>query len=134
MDKKRFAILLVDDYPQATRLLRNVLRSLGFVHIDDATNAPDALHMMREMPYDMVISDWNMEPMSGLDLLREMRSDPNCAHTLFVMITGDANADRFDAARKAGVVGFLAKPFSLEAVRKQITKIFDEFAAKRASG
>jgi two-component system, chemotaxis family, chemotaxis protein CheY len=130
MDKKRFTILLVDDYPQATRLLRNVLRGLGFLHIDEATNGPDALHMMREMPYDMVISDWNMEPMSGLDLLREMRTDPRFAETVFVMITGDPDADRFDAARKAGVVGFLAKPFSLDSVRKQISKIFDDLSAK----
>jgi two-component system chemotaxis response regulator CheY len=129
-NKKQFSILLVDDYREASRLLRNVLKSLGFSYIDDAPSGPEALHMMRKMPYNMVISDWNMEPMNGLDLFHEMRTDPQLADTIFIMITGMGDSNRVEAARRAGIAGFILKPFSLEVVRRQITTILSEHNVK----
>lgn len=123
MQKSKFSILLVDDYREASRLLRNVLRTLGFTYVDEASSAAEALQMMRKLPYQMVISDWNMEHMDGLQLFQEVRADERLASTIFLMITGQGDSARVDAARSAGVAGFILKPFSLNVVRNQITSI-----------
>jgi two-component system chemotaxis response regulator CheY len=113
-------ILMVDDEPDAVNLLRKVLRGVGFSRMHDAASGADALAMMQQYPYDLVISDWNMEPMTGLELLREIRATPEMRQTLFIMITGQGDEARVKDARLAGVQGFILKPYSVDKVRKQV--------------
>jgi len=96
-------VLVVDDYNTMVRIIRNLLRQLGFETIDDASDGVSALAKMRIRKYGLVISDWNMEPMSGYDLLREVRGDPEFAQTPFIMVTAESKTDNVIAAKKAGV-------------------------------
>ena len=82
-------VLVVDDYSTMVRIIRNLLKQVGFVHIDDANDGTSALAKMRASKYGLVISDWNMEPMTGYDLLKEVRGDPNLAMTPFIMVTAE---------------------------------------------
>ncbi len=96
-------VLVVDDYSTMIRIIRNLLKQLGFDNIDDASDGSAALDKMRGKKYGLVISDWNMEPMTGYDLLREVRADPNLATTPFIMITAESKTENVIAAKKAGV-------------------------------
>src|SRR5260370_35793494 len=97
------AVLVVDDYNTMIRIIRNLLKQLGFENIDDASDGSAALNKMRTKKYGLVISDWNMEPMTGYDLLREVRADPNLATTPFIMITAESKTQNGIAAKKAAV-------------------------------
>lgn len=132
MDVGRYSLLLVDDAPEATQLLRRVLCSLGFLRIDESGSGVDALRRMHDLPYDMVISDWNMQPMNGLTLLHEIRADGRLAATRFVMITGSGDTDHVQTARAEGADGFILKPYSIEAVRKQIRSILGQPDVRKA--
>ena len=118
-------ILLVDDVQEAAHLLRKVLRSIGFINVDEATDGAEALRLLELKHYELVISDWAMEPMNGLDLLKQIRATPALADTKFVMITGRADADRVRSAQQVGVQGFLVKPYSIEDVRKRVMALLD---------
>ena len=96
-------IQVVDDYNTTIRIIRNLLKQLGFEDVDDASDGSSALSKMRSKRYGLVISDWNMEPMTGYDLLREIRCDPNLARTPFIMVTAESKTDNVIAAKKAGV-------------------------------
>ena len=98
-------VLVVDDYNTMIRIIRNLLKQLGFENIDDASDGSAALNKMRGKKYGLVISDWNMEPMTGYDLLKEVRGDPNLATTPFIMITAESKTENVIAAKKAGVGG-----------------------------
>ena len=95
-------VLVVDDYATMVRIIRNLLKQLGFVEIDEANDGTAALAKMRERKYGLVISDWNMEPMTGYDLLREVRGDDELAATPFIMITAESKTENVIAAKKAG--------------------------------
>jgi len=97
------SVLVVDDYNTMIRIIRNLLKQLGFDNIDDASDGSEALNKMRGKKYGLVISDWNMEPMTGYDLLKEVRADPNLATTPFIMITAESKTENVIAAKKAGV-------------------------------
>src|SRR6516165_885745 len=105
-------VLVVDDYSTMIRIIRNLLKQLGFENIDDAADGSAALNKMRGKKYGLVISDWNMEPMTGYDLLREVRADPNLATTPFIMITAESKTENVIAAKKAGVNNYIVKPFN----------------------
>jgi len=105
-------ILVVDDYSTMIRIIRNLLKQLGFDNIDDASDGSMALDKMRGKKYGLVISDWNMEPMTGYDLLKEVRADPNLATTPFIMITAESKTENVIAAKKAGVNNYIVKPFN----------------------
>ena len=123
-------VLVVDDYNTMVRIIRNLLRQLGFDTIDDATDGTTALAKMRERKYALVISDWNMEPMSGYDLLREVRADPSLATTPFIMVTAESKTENVIAAKKAGVSNYIVKPFNAQTLRNKIEAVFpDERAA-----
>src|SRR5215470_11732800 len=94
-------VLVVDDYSTMIRIIRNLLKQLGFDNIDDASDGSMALDKMRGKKYGLVISDWNMEPMTGYDLLKEVRADPNLATTPFIMITAESKTENVIAAKKA---------------------------------
>src|SRR5918993_5308429 len=113
-------VLVVDDYNTMIRILRNLLRQLGFQDIDDAADGTAALAKMRQKHYGLVISDWNMEPMTGYDLLKEVRSDPGLARTPFIMVTAESKTENVIAAKKAGVNNYIVKPFNAQTLKTKI--------------
>jgi len=119
-------VLVVDDYSTMIRIIRNLLKQLGFEHIDDATDGSAALNKMRSKKYGLVISDWNMAPMTGYDLLREVRADPNLRATPFIMITAESRTENVIAARKAGVNNYIVKPFSAATLKTKIEAVFPD--------
>ena len=121
-------ILIVDDYNTMIRIIRNLLRQLGFEQIDEANDGSMALAKMRTRRYGLVISDWNMEPMTGYDLLREVRADPNLATTPFIMITAESKTENVIAAKKAGVNNYIVKPFNAATLKTKIEAVFPDMA------
>ncbi len=119
-------VLVVDDYNTMIRIIRNLLKQLGFEHIDDAADGSAALEKMRERKYGLVISDWNMEPMTGYDLLKEIRADPNLSEVPFIMITAESKTENVIAAKKAGVSNYIVKPFNAQTLQSKIEAVFGE--------
>ena len=117
-------VLVVDDSGTMINIQRNLLRQLGFNDIDDAQDGPTALTKMRNRRYGLVISDWNMEPMSGYDFLREVRGDPVLKRTPFIIVTAEAKTEHVIAAKKAGVSNYIVKPFNAESLRMKIEAVF----------
>lgn len=117
-------VLVVDDYTTMIRIIRNLLRQLGFVDIDDAADGSEALHKMRNRRYGLVISDWNMEPMTGYDLLLQVRADPDLQTTPFIMVTAESKTANVIAAKQAGVRNYIVKPFNADTLRTKIEAVF----------
>jgi two-component system, chemotaxis family, chemotaxis protein CheY len=117
-------ILIVDDYATMIRILRNLLGQIGFVNVDDASGGCAALAKLRARKYGLVISDWNMEPMTGYDLLREMRADPALGATPFIMVTAESKTENVLAAKKAGVNNYIVKPFNVQTLQQKIESVF----------
>jgi two-component system chemotaxis response regulator CheY len=125
---KNMHILIVDDYKTMLRIIRNLLRQLGFVNIDEATDGAMALSMMRGGGnYGLVISDWNMEPMTGLQLLREVRSDAKLKATPFIMVTAESKSENVIAAKEAGVSNYIVKPFNAETLKVKMVSVLGDF-------
>jgi len=124
-------VLVVDDYSTMVRIIRNLLKQLGFANIDDANDGTSALGKMRGRKYGLVISDWNMEPMTGYDLLQQVRADPQLAAVPFIMITAESKTENVIAAKKAGVSNYIVKPFNAQTLKSKIDALFpdDEVAA-----
>ena len=108
-------VLVVDDYSTMIRIIRNLLRQLGFESVDDASDGALALAKMREKQYGLVISDWNMEPMTGYELLKQVRADPQLALVPFIMVTAESKTENVIAAKQAGVSNYIVKPFCRDA-------------------
>jgi len=125
-------VLVVDDYNTMIRIIRNLLKQIGFTDIDDASDGSAALAKMRRRRYGLVISDWNMEPMTGYDLLQEVRADPNLFTTPFIMVTAESKTENVIAAKKAGVSNYIVKPFNAQTLRNKIEAVFPD-AAKPAA-
>ena len=125
-------VLVVDDYNTMVRIIRNLLRQLGFQHIDDANDGSLALAKMRERKYGLVISDWNMEPMTGFDLLQQVRNDPRLHETPFIMVTAESKTENVIAARKAGVSNYIVKPFNAQTLKSKIDAVFADAEAPAA--
>jgi len=119
-------VLVVDDYNTMIRIIRNLLKQLGFEDIDDAADGSAALAKMREKRYGLVISDWNMEPMTGYELLKEVRADPSLAKTPFIMVTAESKTENVIAAKKAGVNNYIVKPFNAQTLQTKIEAVFAE--------
>jgi two-component system chemotaxis response regulator CheY len=124
---KNMNILIVDDYKTMLRIIRNLLRQLGFVNIDEATDGSMALQMLRGGNYGLVISDWNMEPMTGLQLLREVRADAKLKGTPFIMVTAESKTENVIAAKEAGVSNYIVKPFNAETLQGKMISVLGEF-------
>src|ERR1700694_1709415 len=120
------SVLVVDDYNTMIRIIRNLLKQLGFENIDDASDGSIALNKMRAKKYGLVISDWNMEPMTGYDLLREVRADPGLSMTPFIMITAESKTENVIAAKKAGVNNYIVKPFNAATLKTKIESVFPD--------
>jgi two-component system chemotaxis response regulator CheY len=117
-------VLVVDDYCTMVRIIRNLLRQLGFADVDDAPDGAAALAKMHAKRYGLVISDWNMEPMTGFDLLRQVRGDPELGETPFIMVTAESRTENVIAARKAGVNNYIVKPFNAQTLKSKIEAVF----------
>jgi two-component system, chemotaxis family, chemotaxis protein CheY len=125
VDLKGLPILVVDDYAAMRRIIRTLLVKIGFTNIEFAENGASALAKLRESPYALIISDSKMEPMSGLELLREVRRDERLKSIPFIMVTGAVDADGFAAAKKTGVSDYIVKPFTAETLRKKLTGVLN---------
>ena len=119
-------ILVVDDYNTMIRIIRNLLKQIGFEDVDDATDGSAALAKLRGKQYGLVISDWNMEPMTGYELLKEVRSDPNLSTTPFIMVTAESKTENVIAAKKAGVNNYIVKPFNAQTLKTKIQAVFPD--------
>jgi len=124
---KNMNILIVDDYKTMLRIIRNLLRQLGFENIDEATDGSMALDKLREGHFGLVISDWNMEPMTGLQLLREVRSDAKLKPTPFIMVTAESKSENVIAAKEAGVSNYIVKPFNAETLKSKMVSVLGDF-------
>lgn len=119
-------VLVVDDYKTMIRIIRNLLKQLGFSDVDDAADGTEALDMLRKKRYGLVISDWNMEPMTGYELLKEVRTDDHLARTPFIMVTAESKTENVIAAKKAGVNNYIVKPFNAATLKSKIDAVFGE--------
>jgi two-component system chemotaxis response regulator CheY len=117
-------VLIVDDYNTMLRILRNLLRQLDFNNVEEATDGEEALRHLRRDPHDLVISDWNMQPMTGLDLLRQVRADAQLRRIPFIMVTAESKTENVIAAKQAGVSNYIVKPFNAETLRAKIGSVF----------
>jgi two-component system chemotaxis response regulator CheY len=120
-------ILIVDDYKTMLRIIRNLLKQLGFDNVDEATDGAAALQKLRDKSYGLVISDWNMEPMSGLQLLKEVRADGKLAGLPFVMITAESKTENVVAAKQAGVTNYIVKPFNAATLKQKLSAVLGNF-------
>ena len=118
-------ILVVDDYNTMVRIIRNLLRQLGFNDVDDASDGTAALTKMNGKKYGLVISDWNMEPMTGYELLKQVRANPDTAGTPFIMITAESKTENVVAAKQAGANNYIIKPFNAETLKHKIEAVFE---------
>jgi two-component system chemotaxis response regulator CheY len=117
-------ILVVDDYNTMVRIICNLLKQLGYQNVDNANDGATALAKMRAGHYGLVISDWNMEPMSGYDLLKEVRADEKLGKTPFIMITAESKTENVIAAKRAGVSNYIVKPFNAQTLQHKIAAVF----------
>ncbi len=121
-------VLVVDDYVTMLRILRNFLRQLNFTNIYEATDGSEALVELRSGPdFGLIVSDWNMEPMTGIELLREVRADEKLKHIPFVMVTAESKTENVIVAKKAGVSNYIVKPFNAETLKGKLISVLGEF-------
>ena len=123
---KSINILVVDDYKSMTRIVRSLMEQLGFHNVDEALNGPDALALIQSKDYGLVLSDWNMQPMSGFELLKKVRAEPRTKDLPFVMVTAEAKVDNVVAARQAGVNNYIIKPFTLAVLKQKLSTVLGE--------
>lgn len=125
---KNMNVLIVDDYNTMLRIIKNLLKQLGFNNVDEATDGAEALQKVKEKNYGLIISDWNMEPMTGLDFLKAVRtSGDTYAQTPFIMVTAESKTENVVIAKQAGVSNYIVKPFNLETLKSKITSVLGEF-------
>jgi two-component system chemotaxis response regulator CheY len=120
-------VLIVDDYKTMLRIIRNLLKQIGFNNVDEATDGKAALEKMQQRKYGLVISDWNMEPMTGLELLKEVRADESLRPTPFIMITAESKTENVVAAKEAGVNNYIVKPFNAATLKTKLTSVLGDF-------
>ncbi|WP_374308423.1 response regulator [Dongia sp.] len=120
-------VLIVDDYKTMLRIIRNLLKQLGFNNVDEATDGSMALQKLRDKDYGMVISDWNMEPMTGIQLLREVRADSRLKNLPFIMITAESKTENVIAAKEAGVNNYIVKPFNAATLKTKLVSVLGNF-------
>ncbi len=120
-------ILIVDDYKTMLRIVRNLLKQLGFNNVDEATDGSMALEKSRTKQYGLIISDWNMEPMTGYEFLKEVRADSQIKDTPFIMVTAESKTDNVVAAKKAGVNNYIVKPFNAATLKTKLVAVLGDF-------
>jgi two-component system chemotaxis response regulator CheY len=127
MVDKKMAILVVDDYNTMRRIVRNLLKQLGFENVEEAADGTEALAKLREKTFHLVISDWNMQPMTGLDLLKHVRADAKLKDMPFIMVTAESKPENVMIAKQAGVSNYIVKPFNAETLKTKMTSVIGAF-------
>ncbi|WP_102795929.1 chemotaxis response regulator CheY [Bowmanella denitrificans] len=122
---KNMKILVVDDFSTMRRIIKNLLKDLGFTNVQEADDGNTALPMLQQGDFDFVITDWNMPGMQGIDLLRAIRADDSLKHTPVLMVTAEAKKEQIVAAAQAGVNGYVVKPFTAATLKEKLEKIFE---------
>ncbi|PJK27796.1 response regulator [Minwuia thermotolerans] len=120
-------ILIVDDYLQMLRIIGNLLRQIGFTNIDTAMDGAAALRKLRENDYGLIISDWNMEPITGYQLLEEIRADEELHDLPFIMVTAESKTEHVIAAKQAGVNNYIVKPFTAQTLKEKMELVFSDY-------
>jgi two-component system chemotaxis response regulator CheY len=124
-DRTSLKFLVVDDFSTMRRIVRNLLKELGFTHVDEAEDGVVALTKLRDGNFEFVVSDWNMPNMDGLTLLQNVRADPKLKTLPFLMITAEAKKENIIAAAQAGASGYIVKPFTAATLQEKLDKIFE---------
>jgi len=124
---KNMPILIIDDYKTMLRIIRNLLKQLGFNNVDEAIDGSSALQKLRDKDCGLIISDWNMEPMSGLQLLKEVRKDVKLKELPFIMITAESKSENVIAAKEAGVSNYIVKPFNAATLKGKLNTVLGNF-------
>ncbi|MDR2365546.1 MAG: chemotaxis response regulator CheY [Zoogloeaceae bacterium] len=128
MPDAKMRILVVDDFSTMRRIVRNLLKELGFTNVDEAEDGAIALQKLNAEPFEFVITDWNMPNMDGLTLLQTVRSTPTLKHLPVLMITAEAKKENIIAAAQAGASGYIVKPFTAATLSEKLNKIFEKMA------
>ncbi|NDJ55736.1 chemotaxis protein CheY [Enterobacteriaceae bacterium 4M9] len=126
MADKNLRFLVVDDFATMRRIVRNLLKDLGFNNVEEAEDGQDALNKLRESKFDFVVSDWNMPNMDGLQLLSEIRKDSALGQMPVLMVTAEAKKENIIAAAQAGASGYVVKPFTAATLEEKLGKIFEK--------
>lgn len=124
---KDMHILVVDDFKTMVKIIENMLKQFGFRNIAEASDGQKALEKLKESKFDLILSDWNMEPMSGLDLLKAVRADPATKHIPMILITAESKPENIIAAKQAGVNNYIVKPFNASTLKEKLTAVIGAF-------
>ena len=125
---KNMKVLVVDDFSTMRRIVKNLLRDLGFTNISEADDGSTALPMLQGGDFDFVVTDWNMPGMQGIDLLKAIRADDSLKHIPVLMVTAEAKKEQIVMAAQAGVNGYIVKPFTAATLKTKLDKIFERLA------
>lgn len=124
---KNMPVLIVDDYKTMLRIVRGLLNQLGFNNIDEATDGTMAWEMVKKKPYGLIVSDWNMEPMSGFEFLKLVRTNDTTKALPFIMVTAESKTENIIAAKQAGVSNYIVKPFNAQTLKQKLEAVFGAF-------
>lgn len=120
-------ILIVDDFKTMLKIVETMLKQLGFKHIDEAVDGTQALEKLKTNHYDLILSDWNMEPMTGFELLKQVRADGGLKHIPLILITAESKPENIIAAKKAGVNNYIVKPFNANTLKEKLSAVLGPF-------
>lgn len=126
MNDRDMKILVVDDFPTMRRIMRGLLKELGFTNVEEAEDGQDALNKLRTGTFEFVVSDWNMPNLDGLDMLKQIRADAALQHLPVLMVTAEAKKENIIAAAQAGANGYVVKPFTAATLEEKLNKIFEK--------
>lgn len=129
MVNKAMKILVVDDFPTMRRIIKNLLKDLGFENVDEAEDGAMGLEKLRNNNFDFVLSDWNMPNMDGLEMLKAIRADANLSKLPVLMVTAEAKKENIIAAAQAGASGYVVKPFTAATLEEKLNKIFEKLGS-----
>ncbi|AKU13051.1 MAG: two-component system, chemotaxis family, chemotaxis protein CheY [Azoarcus sp.] len=130
MSDPKMKFLVVDDFSTMRRIVRNLLKELGFTNVDEAEDGAVALQKLNSAPFDFVVTDWNMPNMDGLTLLQTIRQTPHLRHLPVLMVTAEAKKENIIAAAQAGASGYIVKPFTAATMSEKLEKIFEKMGKK----
>ena len=129
MANKNLKILVVDDFPTMRRIIRNLLKDLGYENVDEAEDGVMGLEKLRNGSFDFVVSDWNMPNLDGLEMLKQIRADANLSKLPVLMVTAEAKKENIIAAAQAGANGYVVKPFTAATLEEKLNKIFEKMGS-----
>ena len=129
MVQKNIKILVVDDFPTMRRIIRNLLKDLGFENVEEAEDGAMGLDKLRNGNFDFVVSDWNMPNLDGLSMLQQIRADPGLSKLPVLMVTAEAKKENIIAAAQAGANGYVVKPFTAATLEEKLNKIFEKIGS-----